>query len=328
MSEQAQAAPAPADTAAAASAAAATPADTGTPAPAPAPAGGEGTPAPAPAPAPQDTSSEPGTDLGQNGSGQGSDDNEWTTVLDDDTRQLVEQKGYKSPNDLGKAYRELSKKLGERVPEPPADDADTEAWDAYYKSIGRPDTPEKYEFKIPEGVPENIPYDSDFATKFKNWAHKSGLTPKQAQSLHDQYVNDFAGQMGTVQEQVTEKVQTAHAAIQKEWGDAESEGYRQNVELARRAMVQLDLKDDLTGSGLLDADGNVTSAKVAFALARVGSKMFGEDKMFGGPSAGIKNPFSDQSENMTQQSMLIKNDPGRAKQLILAAGKNPEDYGM
>ena len=282
-----------------------------------------------PAPAPQDTSSgEPpaGTDL--NGSGQDGANNDWTTVLDDDTRQLVEQKGYKSPNDLGKAYRELTKKLGERAPEPPADDADTEAWDAYYKSIGRPEKPDGYEFKLPDGVPENIPYDGEFATKFKNWAHNAGLTPKQARALHDQYVNDFVGTAAQANEQVTQYVQEAHSKIQKEWGDAETEGYRKNVELARRAMTQLDLKDDLSRSGLIDANGNVTSAKVAFALARVGSKMFAEDTVFGGPSAGITNPFSDQSENMTQQSLLIKNDPGRAKQLVIAAGKKPEAYGL
>lgn len=319
MTDQAQAAPVT-DTAAAAAAAAAA---TATP---PAPAGDNTGAAPAPA---RDTSNgaPAGTDL--NGSDQDGDSNDWTTVLDDDTRQLVEQKGYKSPNDLGKAYRELSKKLGERPTlEAPADDAAPEEWQAYYEKLGRPKAPEEYAFKLPEGVPENIPYDNDFAVKFKNWAHDAGLSPRQAQALHDKYVQDFTGQLEGSIAQHQQRVEEAHSTLVKEWGDPETEGYRQNVEMARRALVQLDLRDDLTSAGLMDENGMVLSAKVAKALSRVGQRMFAEDSMFGGQSAGITNPFSDKSENMTQQSMLIKSDPARATQMIRAAGKNPADYGL
>jgi hypothetical protein len=56
--------------------------------------------------------------------------------------------------------------------------------------------------------------------------------------------------------------------------------------------------------------------------------MFAEDSMFSGPASYGKNPFTEKEFNMTELSMLIKNDPGKAAILIRAAGQKPSDYGM
>jgi hypothetical protein len=101
------------------------------------------------------------------------------------------------------------------------------------------------------------------------------------------------------------------------------------VELGRRAIKQLDLQDSFTAAGLMEpGTGNVTDAKVAFAMAKIGAAQYAEDTMFGGPGAGIVNPFSDATANMTQQSLLIKSDPRKAANLIRAAGKTPADFGL
>jgi hypothetical protein len=241
---------------------------------------------------------------------------------------LVEQKGYKSPNDLGKAYRELTRKLGERAPEPPGANTAPEAEDAFYKFAGRPEKPEDYKFGLPEGVPEHIPYDANFATEFKNWAHKAGLNPRQASALHDAYITNAAQQMAAVQQNMAERIESAHKVLTKEWGGEDSPDYRMNVEYARRALVQLELKDALMEGGLLDQRGRVTNPRVAKALSRIGAKMFGEDTMYAGPSASVNNPFSKQSFNMTEQARIIKSDPARAATLVRASGQSPADFGL
>ena len=319
MSNVDTAAPAPADTAA-------PPPDAPVETTDAAPVDAVETPAP---PAPETDTPEPAQatpDL--NGSDPvGSD--EWMAVLNDDTRALFQDKGFASPNDLAKSYRELSAKLGERVLSPPADDADKSEWDAFHEKMGRPTAPDGYQFKVPEGVPENMPYDSDFADHFKSMAHDAGLNTRQAQQLHDGYVRLTSSQIQGAQEQSAARIEAAHSAIVKDWGPAESDNYRRQVELGRRAIKQFDLAESFVAAGLMEAGtGMVTDAKVAFAMAKAGGKMFAEDTMFSGPGAGIVNPFSDATANMTQQSLMIKSDPRKAANLIRAAGKKPAEFGM
>ncbi len=330
------AAPAPADTAAPPPDETTTPPSTGDGDMLPTPADTAAPTEPAPAvdtpapPAPDaDTPDPTQTTPDLNGSDQVGTD-EWMAVLNDDTRALFQEKGYVTPNDLGKAYRELSTKLGERVLSPPADDADTGEWDVFYDKMGRPAAPDGYQFSLPDGVPEDMPYDSDFANQFKGWAHEEGLSARQAQRMHDRYVRDYATpQMQAAHEQLQERVTNSHESITKKWGLPESDGYRREVELGRRAIKQLDLQEAFTAAGLMEqGTGMVTDAKLAFAMAKIGGRMFAEDTMYSGPGAGIVNPFSDATSNMTQQSLLIKSDPRKAANLIRAAGKKPTDFGM
>ncbi len=320
MAEAQAAAPATADTAAPAAAEAT---------PAAEPGAAPETPS-TPAPAPQDTQAPEGTDFGLDGSDQGGEQTtEWLTSLDADNQKLVQDKGWKDINAAMKSYRELSSKLGEKTLEAPADDADTDTWNAFYAKMGRPEKPEGYQFSLPEGVPENVPYDQNFANEFRVWAHEAGLSPKQANALHGKYVRQVAAGMGQQAEARSQAVEKAHKTITQEWGEPEGEEYKRNVEMARRAMTQLGLREDLTTAGIIDPEsGMITSAKTALALARVGRKMFSEDSMYSGPAAMGDNPFSDKSFNMTQQSLLIKNDPAKAATLIRAAGQKPEDYGL
>jgi hypothetical protein len=254
---------------------------------------------------------------------------DWTAPLEEDTRAIVKAKGWKNQNEAIKSYKELVTKLGEPRLEIPAADAAKEVHDAFFAKLGRPATPAEYKFGVPEGVPETTPYDADFATSFKNWAHEAGLSPKQASAIHDNYVKSMATGIGAAQAAQSAKITGTHAALVKEWGDTDTEGYRRNVELARRAVQQLDLTASLKGAGIIDPQsGMVTDVKVAQALARVGAKMYAEDTMYSGPTAVTENPFDKSTFNMTKQAVMIKNDPARAAILIRASGQKPVDFGL
>ncbi len=282
-----------------------------------------------------DNSGRDPADAGLNGSGQqpiGDQNVDWTAILDDDNRQLVQSKGWDRTglNEALKSYRELSSKLGERFLTPPADDAGQDEWDAFHTAMGRPETPEQYEFGVPQGVPEDTPYDAQFATEFKTWAHKHGLSPRQAAGLHDDYVRMTAEHGSLAHTEMNQSIESAHEAIVKEFGDPETDGYRRNVELARRTLKQNPgLEQALTAAGLLQhGTGMITNADVFKHLARTGASMFAEDDFFSGPGANIENPFSEATWNLTKQSLLIKNDPAKAANLIRASGGDPQEYGL
>jgi hypothetical protein len=90
--------------------------------------------------------------------------------------------------DLGKGYQNLEKLLGrEKVPVPTNDD-DEEGWQRWYAASGRPEAPDKYEFKRPDQLPQGLGYDQDLEGHFRTMAHVNGLNKRQANALYDAYV--------------------------------------------------------------------------------------------------------------------------------------------
>ena len=263
-------------------------------------------------------------DEGSNGEG-----GDWLAGLSEENRNLVQAKQWETPDALAKSYRELEAHASKAL-RPPAEDAPAEEWNAFYAKLGRPEKPEQYEFGLPEGIPEDLPYDDTFAQKFKAWAHEQGLTPKQARALHDAYVQDFAGQIEASRAEESKAVEGAHQTLVKDWGNPESDAYKRKVEMMSRAARQLggnDLYSELAEMGAITKAGEVKRPQLAKALASVGEKLFAEDALFGGPSAA-ENPFSEKSFNLTKQGQMIRSDPDRARALIKAAGLKPSEYGL
>ena len=246
-------------------------------------------------------------------------------LQDEGTRKWVETKGYKSVDDLAKAAVNQESLLGSSVRRP-ADDATETEWNAFYSKIGRPEKPDAYEFKRPEGLPADLPYDEALAGSFKTWAHSAGLNGKQAQTLHDQFALAQAEQAKAHVTALTKAVETTADALVKEWGPQESEGFKTKHEMANRALKKLGLVESFKKSGIIMHDGALTDPALAVAFSQIGEKMFAEDRIDGGDAPGGVNPFKDESFNLTAITALVKSDPDKARRLAREAGKNPGDW--
>lgn len=264
------------------------------------------------------------TDQGSNGGGE-----TWVAGLQDgDNRTLVEAKQWKSVDDAIKSYRDLEAHASKSLKVPGAD-ATAEEWNAFYGKLGRPESPDKYELKLnTEAVPQDFPYDEKSAIEFRTWAHEAGLSPQQAQSLHDKFVGYQASGFTSMREQMVKAEGDAHRTITTQWGDPDTDGYKHNLEYASRAISQLGLKDSLIQRGVLSKEGAVLDANFAFAMAKVGKELYSEDTTATNANGTLNNPFSDANFNLTQAGKLIRDDPVKAKSLIRAAGKNPAEYGL
>jgi hypothetical protein len=248
--------------------------------------------------------------------------------LSPENRTLVEAKKWGSLDDAFKSHRELETHASKALV-PPGKDATAEDWNKFYGKLGRPEKPEGYELKVArETLPEDFPYDETLSVEFRNWAHEAGLTPSQAQKLHDSWVGKHAGTFEAMKQDLAKKADTAHSEIVQEFGQPDTDGYKKGVELMSRAVRQLGITDALKEGGMLSADGAVLNGKLAKALARVGKDMFSEDSYASGDGAALDNPFSKATENLTKQGQLISSDPNKARAMIRAAGLKPETYGL
>lgn len=242
--------------------------------------------------------------------------------LSDDNRRVADAKGWDTADKIIDSYRNLEAKIGDSL-RPPADDAPAEEWQAFYGRLGRPDAAGGYEFAMPEGLAEDFPYDAESATRFAEWAHEAGLSPRQAQSLHDRFVQNMSSQFAAHLQAEEAAVDEAHAALIEAWGEPATERYRRNVELADRALRELGgdaLADAFRARGAITAEGEIIDPTIAFMLQKAGERLFSEDRVFGA-GAAASNPFATGTENITEQGRLLRGDPELARTFIRAANR-------
>jgi len=140
---------------------------------------------------------------------------------------------------LSKAYAELENKLSTALVVP-GDEATEEQTAAYRKAIGVPEKPTDYELaevKLPEGAA----VDEEMQTQYLDLALKQGLTPGQAKSIHEWYMNTLGPQLVEAQRVVKTTMEEATAAMKvRHANDPEAQTYMErgfealgNPELAK-----------------------------------------------------------------------------------------------
>lgn len=110
----------------------------------------------------------------------------------------------------------------------PGEKATPEELSAFYSKLGRPEKPEGYGIKDPEGVQVNAELKNGFLAK----AHELGLSAKQAQGLFGWY-NEFGGNFAKQAEgQALASQENAVKELKTEFGNA----YNERIALATQAV--------------------------------------------------------------------------------------------
>jgi hypothetical protein len=250
--------------------------------------------------------------------------------LSEGTRKWVETKGYKTLDDALAGGMNAESRLGSAVTVP-APDAPKEEWDKFVSRLPeerRPiEAPEKLEFKRPESLPEHLPYNEELANAAKPWMHEAGLTARQAQTMHDKFAGYMAEQATAYEKQLAEQVTKTHDDLVKDWGPTESDGFKEKLEIANRAMKGLGLVDAYKSKSILLQDGSLTDPQIARAFHAIGEAMFKEDTVGSGDLARGGNPFKRNAageRDLQGINNLVRNDPATAKRLAGEAGENPD----
>lgn len=193
----------------------------------------------------------------------------WRDTLPDDLKADAGLAAFTDVAGLAKSYISTKAMVGKKGVIVPGQNATDEEWGAFYKSAGQPEI-DKFELKLPEGKEFN----KDLVGKFKEWSHKSGLLPRQAQKILESFVGFEEEMMKTrLTNQETLK-NSAIEGLKKEWGEA----WGTKTAAAKRFLVEVGGQDawdwhEKTGMG-----EDPTFLKLA---AAAGAMMAGESGLKG-----------------------------------------------
>lgn len=171
-------------------------------------------------------------------------------VKNDPSLKVFLKDGEFNYGNLMKSYVHAQKKMGEKGVHLPTDKSSAEEWEAFHNML-RPSELDKYELK--NEVAEGQTVDEELFAGFKEIAHKSGMTTKQAQNLLNWYNESQATATNTLKEQEDASYAKEVEALKADWG----ENFDGQLSLARRALKEFADEDTLQYLQDTKLDGNV-----------------------------------------------------------------------
>src|SRR5690606_24278584 len=127
-----------------------------------------------------------------------------------------------SPAEIVKSYATLERRLGRSVTVPDRHAAPAEI-DAFHARLGRPDSPDGYDIRVPESLPDHLrpgPDAEDGRKGFLSAMHAAGATPPVVQAAFDWYYDALARTDGERSRASESARADADAALRRDWGPA------------------------------------------------------------------------------------------------------------
>lgn len=152
----------------------------------------------------------------------------WEGFAEEDSK-FVGDKGWKTPSDMLKSYRELEKSYGNKISLPK--DEDVESWNNLYSKLGKPTSADGYEL---EGVDDSI------KASVQEILFKNNVLPKDVKGLIADYDNFIKAQHELMQKSIEEKSNQELEEVLEQWGDNKEK----NTELAKRGAKLFGLSEE------------------------------------------------------------------------------------
>lgn len=186
----------------------------------------------------------------------------WAFLPDQAAREHIAAKQYANPAELALANYNLTRlQTGDtNVVNLPGENATPEQWNDFYTKMGRPETPDAYDFKFGEGAEAD-----DTMVKFgKSLFHSMGLNPTQAQAAADKW-NEFAMEQNAAALEAQKAANDAELdALRSRWGA----DLDKNKAAGKRVVEALGLENDL----IERVENQIGSAAIVELLATIGRK--------------------------------------------------------
>lgn len=193
----------------------------------------------------------------------------WYSNFDPSIQEFVKARGWDNPDGPLQALNSL--KTLESLKGAPADrllqiPEKPEDWAAVYQRLGRPEAPDKYAYKLPEGIEAEESVWNDTYQEFSKLAYENGLNNNQLKSLLDYAVTREQRVSSAYNETQEREQQRQQAALAKEWGSE----FETKKGLATQALTKLGLTGDFVENLTTDLGSKVNTLKL---LSHIGGFM-------------------------------------------------------
>ena len=222
-------------------------------------------------------------EVAQGGSGNG-----FMEMIPEDLREHPSLSPIKDVGNLARSFVNAQKLIGaDKIPFPT--NPTEEDLSNIYSRLGRPETPEGYEFATDGNV-----ITEDVAAEYAGVAHQLGLSPKQAAGILDYYKGSVGQTTEQMEQLAQEQAEQTTIELKREWGNA----FGDKVAAAK------DVVDQFAGSEILQMrleDGTMIGNHPAFikAFAAIGdfkSTVTSEDTINDGARSSVFTPAQAQAE--------------------------------
>jgi len=218
---------------------------------------------------------------------------DFQSLIPEDYKEEKSLQNFSNMNDFVKSYLHSQKLVGaDKIPVPNKMATDDD-WNEVYKRLGRPSSPDEYQYQLPE----QNKLDDATLKAFSEQAHKLGLLPKQAQGIID-YYNGLAQQseQSASMQQETARLE-AETVLRKEYGPAYDNKINAAKNLATNTLGAEFLRDTVLQDGSRLGD----NPQVVKAFATLAEKL-SEDNLVQGDvaSAMTIKEINDEISSLTQ----------------------------
>lgn len=175
----------------------------------------------------------------------------WQEQLPQELRGHEAFDGVTDVHDLAKRNIELRNSSGQdgNMVRVPTENSTDEENNAFWKRLGRPESPSEYEFGTGD-VAENFLPDDQSMNKLKELMFKAGVTKQAAKDFVKDLSHDAVSAVENAQKEAGEQRQEALTQLrEREWRGQ----YDQNINLARKGwnwLMEQELRDKVVNSGL------------------------------------------------------------------------------
>lgn len=209
---------------------------------------------------------------------------DWRESLPGELRADKTLADFKDVGALAKSYVETKRLVGDAVRVPKAD-AKPEDIAAFHRKLGVPESPDKYDVKLPE-MPKDFPaWNEAYVADFKTAAHRAGLTPSQVQSVIQWYAGNQLQVHGETSSAQAAKAKEAEAAcvaeLEKTWGPQGGLPWKRELGRAWNVTKMLFGTDTPEGE-MFEMHGN--NPKLLLKLASLAPEL-GEDRFIDGDTS-------------------------------------------
>lgn len=197
---------------------------------------------------------------------------DWRAGIPDDLKDMASR--FNSPADAVKAAKDLRQKLSNAI-HVPGEDASEEDRTKFLRAIGVPESPDGYEIRLPENVPDELRPNEEAEARFQRFReamHEAGAPKGAAEAAIRTYYDMLVEEHQARAQEATQKSEEAVAGLRQQWG----RDFDANVRHAQHAADEFGLPKDWLATATVDGVPLGNHPNFLKAFAAIGRRV-GED---------------------------------------------------